>query len=544
MRRHAQVRRYLAAFDTARLPQVFTDAVVIGSGVAALRAALEMAPAVQVTLITKSRLAESNSFYAQGGIAAAIAPPDTVESHMADTLTTGCGLSNESVVRQIVSAAPDCVRELIDWGAAFDRSGAEIAVGREGGHSAPRILHARGDETGKEITSTLLERARKTESIDIRESTFAVDFLTADRAVVGVLAWHATQGALAIRAARTVLATGGIGRIYRETTNPEVATGDGLAMAYRAGATLADMEFVQFHPTTLYLAGASRHLISETVRGEGGRLLDKAGRPFMHEYHPMGDLAPRDVVSRSIIEHMRRTGETHVFLDVTHLGPEARKRFPGIAKACLQFGIDISKDRIPVRPSAHYMIGGAKVDMTGRTSLEGLFACGEVSSTGLHGANRLGSNSLLEGLVYGRIVGREIVEELKGAGNGAARNSPHRIRSDVVRSARGELNLGDVHNSLRSLMWRNVGIVRDAEDLAEADGLIEFWQSYVLDKVFSQPAGWELQNMLTLGRLIAHAAYVRTETRGVHYRADHPQRDDANWQRHILMARDRDLRIE
>jgi L-aspartate oxidase len=258
----------------------------------------------------------------------------------------------------------------------------------------------------------------------------------------------------------------------------------------------------------------------------------------------MGDLAPRDIVSRSIIEHMRRTGETHVFLDVTHLGPEARKRFPGIAKACSQFGIDISKDRIPVRPSAHYMIGGAKVDMTGRTSLDGLFACGEVSSTGLHGANRLGSNSLLEGLVYGRIVGREIVGELKGAGNGAARNSPHRIRSDVVRSARGELNLGDVHNSLRSLMWRNVGIVRDAEDLAEADGLIEFWQSYVLDKVFSQPAGWELQNMLTLGRLIAHAAYVRTETRGVHYRADHPQRDDANWQRHILMARDRDLRIE
>jgi L-aspartate oxidase len=544
MRRHAQVRRYLAAFDTARLPQVFTDAVVIGSGVAAMRAALEMAPAIQVTLLTKSRLAESNSFYAQGGIAAAIAPPDTVDAHMADTLATGCGLCNEAVVRQIVTAAPDCVGELIDWGAAFDRSGTEIAVGREGGHSAPRILHARGDETGKEITSTLLERARKIEAIDIREGTFVVDLLTADRAVVGVLAWHPTQGAFVIRAARTVLATGGIGRIYRETTNPEVATGDGLAMAYRAGAMLADMEFVQFHPTTLYLAGASRHLISETVRGEGGRLLDKAGRPFMLEYHPMGDLAPRDVVSRSIIEHMRRTGETHVFLDVTHLGAEARKRFPGIAKACSQFGIDISKDRIPVRPSAHYMIGGVKVDMTGRTSMENLFACGEVSSTGLHGANRLGSNSLLEGLVYGRIVGGEIVAELKGTGNGSSRNSPHRIRSDVVRSARGELNLGDVHNSLRSLMWRNVGIVRNAEDLAEADGLIEFWQSYVLDKVFSQPAGWELQNMLTIGRLIAHAAHVRTETRGVHYRSDFAERDDANWHKHILMARDQDLRIE
>jgi L-aspartate oxidase len=559
MRRHAQVRRYLTAFDTARLPQVFTDVVVIGSGVAAARTALEAAPALHVTLLTKNRQNESNSFYAQGGIAAAIEPPDTVESHLADTLATGCGLCDEAVVRQVVEAAPACVRELIAWGADFDKTAGRICVGREGGHSAPRILHARGDETGKEITSALLKALADSEAIDVREDTYAVDLLTAEGgAVVGVLAWHPAHGMVVVRARRTVLATGGLGRIYRETTNPEVATGDGLAMAYRAGAVLADMEFVQFHPTTLYIAGASRHLISETVRGEGGRLVDKAGRTFMHEYHPMGDLAPRDVVSRAIVDHMRKSGETHVFLDIRHLGPEARKRFPGIAKACAQFGIDIARDRIPVRPSAHYMIGGVKVDREGRTSLGNLYACGEVSATGLHGANRLGSNSLLEGLVYGRIVGRRIVEELAGAGtqhgnvpcgvprraDPQAGETPERIRSDVTRSTRGELNLGDVRNSLRSLMWRNVGIVRHADDLGEADGLIEFWQSYVLDKVFDQPAGWELQNMLTLGRLMAHAAGVRTETRGVHYRSDYPERDDAAWSKHILMARDQDPRIE
>jgi len=542
MRRHAQVRRYLVAFDTARLPQVFTDVVVIGSGVAALRAALEMAPALQVTLLTKSRLTESNSFYAQGGIAAAIGPADTVEGHEADTLSTGCGLCDEAVVREVVTAAPECVRELIAWGAEFDKAGDEISIGREGGHSAARILHARGDETGKEITSTLLDRAVASDAIDVRPETFAVDLLTAGDAIVGVLACSAKQGMFVVQARRTVLATGGLGRIYRETTNPEVATGDGLAMAYRAGAVLADMEFVQFHPTTLYIAGASRHLISETVRGEGGRLVDKAGKPFMHEYHPMGDLAPRDVVSRAIVAHMRKTGETHAFLDVTHLGAEVRKRFPGIAKACGQFGIDIARDRIPVRPSAHYMIGGVKVDAVGRTSLPRLYACGEVSSTGLHGANRLGSNSLLEGLVYGRMAGRRIVEELAGASRGDA--APERVRSDVSRSTRGELNLGDVRNSLRSLMWRNVGIVRDAEDLAEADALIEFWQSYVLDKIFDQPAGWELQNMLALGRLMAHAALIRTETRGVHYRSDYPERSDEYWRKHILMVREQDLRIE
>ncbi len=541
MRRAAQVRRYLTAFDTTRLPQVFTDVVVVGGGVAALRACIEMAPTLQITVLLKDRTSDSNSYYAQGGIAAAVSPEDSIESHIVDTLTAGCGLSDPQVVRRVVAAAPDCIRELVKWGAAFDSAGGALSAGREGGHSAARIIHARGDATGKEITTTLLRRARKFDTIDLREDTFTVDLLSVGRTVVGVLARHPKQGLFVVRAKRTILATGGIGHMYRETTNPDGATGDGLAMAYRAGATLADLEFVQFHPTTLYIAGASRHLISETVRGEGGRLVDKAGRAFMADYHPQGDLAPRDVVSRAILDHMRKTGATHVFLDLAPLGSGVRQRFPGIAEACDQFDIDIARDRIPVRPSAHYMIGGVRVDGDGRTDLENLYACGEVTATGLHGANRLGSNSLLEGLVFGRLAGRRICEEL--ARGTAGSSGPERIASDVARSTRGELNLGDVRNSLRAVMWRNVGIARHQDDLAEAEGLIEFWQSYVLDKVFETPSGWELQNMLTLGRLMAHAAFLRTETRGVHYRSDWPERDDARWKKHILIQYGRDPRF-
>jgi L-aspartate oxidase len=261
----------------------------------------------------------------------------------------------------------------------------------------------------------------------------------------------------------------------------------------------------------------------------------------MADYHPQGDLAPRDVVSRAILDHMRKTGATHVFLDLASLGPGVRQRFPGIAEACDQFDIDIARDRIPVRPSAHYMIGGVRVDGDGRTDLENLYACGEVTATGLHGANRLGSNSLLEGLVFGRLAGRRICEEL--ARGTAGSSGPERIASDVARSTRGELNLGDVRNSLRAVVWRNVGIARHQDDLAEAEGLIEFWQSYVLDKVFEAPSGWELQNMLTLGRLMAHAAFLRTETRGVHYRSDWPERDDARWEKHILIQYGRDPRF-
>jgi len=543
MAKQPAIRRYLTAFDTGRLPQVFADVVVLGSGVAALRAAIEIAPHRRVALLTKSGLTESNSYYAQGGIAAAIDESDSVAAHVVDTLKTGCGLSDPAVVEEVVESAPDCIQELIGWGAEFDQADGHISVGREGGHSAPRVLHARGDETGKEITSTLLARVIRHEAIDIYENTFAVDLLSVDGEVVGVLAWNLKHGLLVVRARRTVLASGGLGCIYRETTNPEVATGDGLAMAYRAGADLADLEFVQFHPTTLYIAGASRHLISETVRGEGGRLVDKAGRAFMQDYDPMGDLAPRDVVSRAILTQMRRTGAAYVYLDLTGIGPGVRERFPGIAAACRHFDIDVAHDWIPVRPSAHYMIGGVRVDTAGRTTLPGLYACGEASSTGLHGANRLGSNSLLEGLVFARVIGRGIVDELGPAAAEPGTNgpgAPRRIDHDVTRSTRGELHLPDVRDSLRALMWRNVGIERTGDDLAEAEGLIGFWQSYVLDKVFEEPRGWELQNMLTMGRLMTEAARLRTETRGVHCRSDHPDRDDDHWACHILTARGRE----
>ncbi len=543
MHRQAQVRRTLVPFDTERLPQIFTDVAVIGDGVAALRTALELAPALRVLVLTKAAPTESNSYYAQGGIAAVVRPADSFESHIDDTLATGCGLADEAVVHQVVEAAPDMIDELVAWGAHFDETEGHMAAGREGGHSEARVLHARGDETGKEITTTLLDRARGDDVIDLRSECFVIDLLVLEGAVVGLLAWHPVQGLFVVRSRRTVLAAGGLGRIYRETTNPEVATGDGLAMAYRAGAVLADLEFVQFHPTTLYIAGASRHLISETVRGEGGRLVDKVGDAFMARYHPMGDLAPRDVVSRSILDHMRKTGATHVYLDLTHLGDEVRDRFPGIAEACAAFDIDIARNRIPVRPSAHYMIGGVWVDTAGRTSLPNLYACGEVASTGLHGANRLGSNSLLEGLVFGREAGRDILRELAGDGP-RARALSDRLVSDVARSTRGQLNLADVQNSLRALMWRDVGIVRHADGLQEADGLIEFWQSYVLDKVFDQRTGWELQNMLTLGRLIAQSALLRTETRGTHYRSDFPERDDRTWRKRIFVHREHAPRIE
>ncbi|MDK1032336.1 MAG: FAD-binding protein, partial [Planctomycetia bacterium] len=370
-------------------------------------------------------------------------------------------------------------------------------------------------------------------NITVLEDTFALDLLTADERVVGVLAWQG--GPVAVFARRTILATGGLGQIFRETTNPDVATGDGLAMAYRAGADLADMEFIQFHPTTLYLAGASRQLISETVRGEGAYLIDKNGRRFMFDYHTDGELAPRDVVSQAIVRQMALTRSTQVFLDLRHLDAKhVRVRFPNIWQTCAEFDIDISEDLIPVRPSAHYMIGGIAVDDEGRTTLENLLACGEVASTGLHGANRLGSNSLLEALVYGRVTGRVVAEEIS-AERRPAETPP--ITSQIDESMRANLNIRDVRNSLKAAMWRNVGIERRGTQLAETDKSMEFWQSYVLDKVFADSEGWELQNMLSLGRLMAHAALLREETRGVHHRVDFPERDDANWSRHTIIRR-------
>jgi L-aspartate oxidase len=503
--------------------------------VAGLRAAQEAAHYGDVLLVTKDRLEESNTYYAQGGVAAALAKDDSPEKHVQDTLRVGQGLCDEPVVRSVLEEAPERVRELVDWGAPFDRDGEALALTKEGGHSRRRIVHARGDATGEAIEVTLARRVRETQEIRVVEQAFCLDLITDADACVGAIILDARWGKMCIAARRTVLATGGAGNLFRETTNASVVTGDGLAMAFRAGAALRDLEFMQFHPTTLYLAGASRALISEAVRGEGGYLVNKAGERFMVGVHPDAELAPRDVVSRGALREMTRTGATCVYLDLRHLGDrKLAKRFPGIRDLCAQFDIDIARDLIPVRPSAHYFVGGVAVDLEGRATVRDLFACGEVASTGLHGANRLGSNSLVEGLVYGRRAGR-------AAGEDAAREPGDQLRlreSPSRPHARTEpLNVSDVRNSLRALMWRQVGIERDGDEMEDAGRMLSFWCRYVMDHEFGDPAGWELQNMLTVATLMARSALLRRESRGVHYRRDFPESNDAEWRRRITVKR-------
>ncbi|MBI2930857.1 MAG: L-aspartate oxidase [Planctomycetes bacterium] len=518
--------RYLVAFDLRKLRVTETDVLIIGSGLAALRAAIEAARSCRVLIATKGALTESNSRYSQGGIAAALDEQDTLGSHIADTLNVGCGLCDEEAVRTVITEGADCVRELIAWGARFDRVGGKLLFAREGGHSRARVLH-RGDQTGAELVETLARLCKQERHISIEEGVYGIDLLTRGGACIGALV-HDGKKARAILASTTLLATGGAGQVYRETTNPSVATGDGIAMAYRAGAELVDMEFMQFHPTTLYLAGASRSLISEAVRGASGVLRDRHGRAFMKDYHPMGDLAPRDVVSRAMLRQMLATNDTQVYLDVTHIGKgEIKRQFPNLYEVCGRFGLDVSKDLIPVRPAAHYMVGGVRIDLNGRTSLPRLFAAGECAAAGFHGANRLASNSLLECLVVGRRAGRiaAVEEPLDGA----------RELSFHGRFPAEGIDVEDLRNSLRSLMWRQVGIERDREMLEDAIERVTFWSSYVLRHGFTGPAGWELQNLLTLGLVMAKAALKREESRGVHYRSDFSKRDDARWQKRIIV---------
>jgi L-aspartate oxidase len=534
--RFGEPRRYLVNIDSIATSQLFADCVIVGGGIAGLRAALEAADHRNVILVCKSSLEDSNTWKAQGGIASVLREDDSFESHIADTLQTGCGLCEPDTVEQVVRQGPELVRQLQEWGAPFDRKDGQIDVTLEGGHSRARIVHGHGDETGRAIIETLIQKVKSKPGIKVIEHFFAIDLLTdQENRCIGILGRCKNRGMQILWAGSTILATGGAGQLYRETTNPPIATADGLAMAYRAGAVLRDLELVQFHPTTLYVAGASRALITETLRGEGAYLLDTKGRRFMKDYHESGELAPRDVVSRAILAQMRKTESTHVYLDVRHLDKEYfARRFPLISDLCESFDIDVSHDLIPVRPSAHYMIGGVKTDAPARTSIENLYACGEVASTGLHGANRLGSNSLLEGLVFGRLAGQAVVR--REAMDVASLQHPA-IRYEIPQSDRSRLDTADVRNSLRSLMWRNVGITRRAKPLAEAQEIIRFWHRYVMDKVFDTPEGWECQNMLTVALLLAHAAGRRKESRGVHYRMDHTQTDDQHYQKHIEVVR-------
>ncbi|HYG59165.1 MAG TPA: L-aspartate oxidase [Symbiobacteriaceae bacterium] len=521
-------KRYLANFDLAKLPQVHCDVLVIGTGIAGLYTALKVRDVGRVIVLTKRKLEESNTELAQGGIAAAIGTEDSPRLHLLDTLEAGAGLCDEKAVEVLVEEGPDCVRELIEFGTQFDKTAqGEYALTREGAHSERRILHARGDATGDEIRRALQQKVQD-EGILVYENQYIVDILTNEGRCIGVLALNEREQMTAYIARATILGTGGAGQLYINSTNPEVATGDGIAIAFRAGAEIQDVEFVQFHPTALYGEGSPKFLISEAVRGEGALLLNKHGERFMPKYDARGELAPRDVVARAIVDQMIKTNHPCVYEDARAI-PEVEQRFPGIHAACLRNGIDIRQDLIPVAPAAHYIMGGVRTDVDGRTDIPGLYACGEVACTGIHGANRLASNSLLEGLVFGRRIARAIARELPPpvANTGFGWRTAPAIPDRPVNTLWAEI---------QQLMWDRVGIVRDAEGLKLAISRLEKIVTS-LNGALQTRKGFQVANLATVALLVARAALTREESRGGHSRSDFPERNDEHWNRHVTQRR-------
>lgn len=490
-----------------------TDFLVIGAGVAGLRAAIELAGAGSVLVVAKDSLQESSSEYAQGGIAVALSDEDDISLHEADTLAAGDGLCNPAAVRVLVSEGPARIEELIRWGAEFDREGSKLLFAREGAHSRSRVLHSHGDSTGREIARTLYQTAASRPNVRFEGFTAVVDLLIEEGRVAGALILDARRGALVpVLARATLLATGGLGRVYADTTNPDVATGDGVAMAWRAGAVISDIEFVQFHPTALHIEGAPRFLLSEALRGEGAHLVNVRGERFMPRYHPMAELAPRDVVSRAIVSEMRRTGAPHVLLDISGRGDFVRKRFPRIHSTCLAYGIDLDRQPAPVCPAAHYAMGGVWTDLDGRTTLAGLWAAGEAACTGVHGANRLASNSLLEGVVFGARAGASMCEA-------ATAPLPARFAPPAPLEIPA-LTL----DGMRRLAMDRLGIVRCADSLSAA--LETLGQASCTHAVPVSRDELERANTRTVLELIARCALARQESRGAHYRTDFPGRSE------------------
>ena len=506
------------------------DFLVIGSGVAGLRAALELCRVGRVIMLTKGHPLQSNSIFAQGGVAVALSEEDDVSIHLTDTVKAGHGLCRREAVRVLVEEGPDRIQELIQWGAKFDKAGGKFAFAREAAHSRSRILRARGDATGNEMVRALMAQAVRQQRIARLDYHFTVDLVVEGGRCSGAVVLDENSGEqFIILAKAVVLSTGGAGQIFARTTNPPNATGDGMAMAFRAGAELQDMEFVQFHPTSLYLPSSPPFLLSEAMRGEGGQLRNNKGESFMSRYHPLGVLAPRDIVARAIWAEMAATRARHVYLDVTHLGADfVKRRFPTIYATCLRHDIDITEEWIPVSPSAHYMMGGVTTDLNGATTLPGLFAAGEVACSGVHGANRLASNSLLEGLVFGRRAG---VAAIASAAHGSV-SSMIESREPLPHGQGDRLeDVEKVRNSLRRIMWGQVGLIRSRESLVRATAQLARWERMV-SRFFSTRADLEVKNMVQVARCVAEAALWRENSVGAHYRSDFPGARRPGWKAH------------
>src|SRR6516162_1155239 len=526
------------------------DYAVVGSGIAGLRAAIELSEAGSVLVLAKSNLSDSATSWAQGGIAVALSDEDEIGLHEQDTIKAGDGLCRAAAVALLVEEGPKYISQLIEWGTEFDRAGTKLAFTREAAHSRSRILHAHGDSTGREISRALLARAHSIPHLHLRAHAFTTELITESGRVTGLRFIDETDGTLhELHANAVLLATGGVGRIYRETTNPEVATGDGMGIAYDAGAVLSDMEFMQFHPTALAIQGAPRFLLSEPLRGEGGVLRNIGLERFMKKYHEAQELAPRDVVARAIVSEMQRTQSTHVYLDMTKKSQEfLKKRFPRIYETCLSHGLDLASDLAPVCPAAHYMMGGVKTDLKGHTSLPGLYAAGESAATGVHGANRLASNSLLEGLVFGARTGTAMMKDvptgkkhlahLPGALAPTSWESPEKCPD----KAKANSHANPLRGQIRDLLWKQAGILRNGKDLKAALEMLSSAQIPEAPK--DTRCQHELHNLRLLGSLVCRSALAREESRGSHYRSDFPYRDDEAFLKHSLIAKNKDVSFE
>ena len=510
------------------------DFLVIGSGIAGLRAAISLAETGDVVMLTKADPRESNTGYAQGGIAAAIGPDDSPELHFTDTIAAGDGLCVPEAVKVLVSDGPRYVNELIAWGVAFDRDSAGApALGREAAHSVRRVLHAR-DTPGREIGRVLWQKVQSHPRVRVHDDALAMSLVTRDGGCRGAVFVDRDGKLEQVEAARTLIATGGAGQVFRETTNPAIATGDGIAMAFETGARVTDLEFIQFHPTALSVEGAPRFLLSEALRGEGAWLVNADGERFVHRYETAGDLASRDLVARAIVREVERT-HAPVYLSMAHLDHDyVRRRFPAITDACRQAGLDLATDRIPVSPAAHYAMGGIETDLDGRTSIAGLFAAGEAACTGVHGANRLASNSLLEGLVFGARAAAAMIAPMRPGSCFAVLSS----RGGEQRPLGPPTAASDLPSpqTVRDLMWRHAGLLRSHDSLSDLVAQLSSWWGHLAGVRGSAPADRELRrlsSLVTVGLLIARAALRREESRGGHFRTDFPHRDDIHWQKHI-----------